>query len=71
MNIALLSLGVTIFIAVAASAWKLAVHIRGVELQVSNHLKHDILRLEEKIDVMRDKVYEIKEEIASCPIKKT
>lgn len=65
-----LGIAITIILAIAGSVWKLATYIRSVEKAITNDTHHDLLRLEEKLDRVSEGVHEIKEEIASCPLKR-
>ena len=55
---------ITILAAVITATWRLAVYIRRVELQITNHLRHDVERIEDKIDKIEEVVYEIKGKIS-------
>lgn len=59
-----LSLAITLICIISGACWKILSRIHYVETQLTNHLKHDIIRVENKIDEVKEMVYEVKQSVA-------
>ena len=56
---------------ILGAAWKLYTHIRDVEIQVTNHLQHQLDKMENKIDNLHYKMDNILEKLHEHMINDT
>lgn len=59
-----LGIAITLVVVISGAIWRLSQHIHKIEKEITNDHKHDLLRIEDKIDSIKDDVSDIKERIA-------
>jgi hypothetical protein len=59
-----ITVAIGLILAIAGAAWRLASYIRKIEKEITNDTRHHLLRIEGKIDDIKEDIGEVKERVA-------